>query len=252
MSVLGPTAPMLRRPRNGDDAAWGWATVTSVNPMMIQLPGLGDPVPAASLTIGLVVGDRVYYRLKPGTRPVTWGQSAPPFAKSVPSLAGANAWLAQLVAEGVDPAIDPVWVWRSDTGTLERNSGSSWVVCVPAAPAWATYTPTLGGFTGTVNRAQWVDVGGLVVVQVTVTVATVTGTMRVSLPVTAAASAVDLTAPAGVATAHGLSTIMQPAFIASTTQIGMRSTDTGEWNASRPIAWAAGNIYAVQVAYRRA
>lgn len=50
----------------------------------------------------------------------------------VANVAGRNALDAALAAAGRVPSVnDPVYVHRSDTGTLERNVGAGWRVAVP-------------------------------------------------------------------------------------------------------------------------
>lgn len=121
-----------------------------------------------------------------------------------------------------------------------------------ASGQWASYTPTLTNIPGTVTRARWIDLNGMVTAQVRVAVTgAVTGGMRVSLPVAAASA--DLTAPVGVATAHnGAQTAMAPAFLPTTTLVGVRAPSTAEWSNAVPFTWASGHQYAFTVTYERA
>lgn len=164
--------------------------------------------------------------------------------------------IANLVAAAKGPSTsNPVFVWRGDATSgreLEYTvDGTNWKAYRPAA-AWATYAPTLSGFAGTVNKARWIDEDGMVTVQLAITLtAAPTGTMRVSLPVTAAGT--NLTAPVGLATGHtGSQTQMGPVIIPATTQMGVRHSSTSEWNGTTPFAWASGHVLGITATLERA
>lgn len=110
---------------------------------------------------------------------------------------------------------------------------------------WQGYTPTISGFTGTLSVARYSQVGKTVTVYGKYTVTAVSGTMSVSLPVTASSNLPIGTGapPLGRATA-----LDNPAVTASSGDVYAQTTTTAQfvtapaapWNATIPFTWAGG------------
>lgn len=124
-----------------------------------------------------------------------------------------------------------------------------------AAPdQWTAYTPTLVGFTGTVNHARYRLAGNScrVVGQVTLN-AVPTGTLDVSLPTPALTAAQTGRIPMGSAVAWDIGTgAKQGNALLTSSGTGGRIQFIGEngtWNATIPHAWAANDVLGFQFEY---
>lgn len=123
--------------------------------------------------------------------------------------------------------------------------------------AWVAYTPTPGNFTGTLLYGRYRQVGKTVDVQVGYTLATITGILSVSLPVTVATYLTTNLPPVG--TAKGLDsgtayyTGVCLATGSSTVQF-VSHGGTGVWDNSggRPFAWGVSDVLQFSARYEAA
>lgn len=133
---------------------------------------------------------------------------------------------------------------------------------------WTSYTPSFTNFTlgnGTVEYARYAEVNGLVFVHVDVTLgstSSVSGDIRVSLPVTAARPNDNPLVTVGVGRAFDSSTSsvywLTP-YIVATTEVRLYVTATTSTYAYRantsstvPISWNTGDAFQISFTYEAA
>lgn len=124
--------------------------------------------------------------------------------------------------------------------------------------AWDTYTPSLTGFTATVNWAHYRRIGKTVQGQVKLTLTSaVSANMAVSLPVAAHAShPTGPHAPVGQVHAEDTGTAYYggAAFLATATtvQFVVLSAVGGFWANTHPFTWVSGDVVGFNFTYEAA
>lgn len=119
---------------------------------------------------------------------------------------------------------------------------------------WTAYTPVLTGFTGTVAYSKYQRIGKTVRFQVVISVAAVTSSMFVSLPVSPAFTSADISLGAGVAYDGGVAYYNLTAMSqAANTRVFFIPGGSGNIaGAAVPFTWGVGDQLSFAVTYEAA
>lgn len=149
-----------------------------------------------------------------------------------------------------------------DSNTLTVYSGSTWSTVGPVHGAWISYTPTITGFTAGTSTtvAEYCRIGRLIFfkVQITLSGATVSTPVTISLPVTATE---QLTFPASYFDTSVGYNFIGTAHMSSTTVVTLKAIDTNhltgyakdvDVSSTVPVTWANGDIWRIAGFYAAA
>lgn len=125
------------------------------------------------------------------------------------------------------------------------------------SPTWATYTPTLTGFTGSVSHARWTQIGKTVHVDVRIGWSTTTaGTLYVSLPTaqSAAAALSNMIGSSGAYDASATTYYTGGCFYETGNQRAyfVVSGATAPFSGTAPMTWATSDVLWLTATYEAA
>lgn len=122
---------------------------------------------------------------------------------------------------------------------------------------FAAWTPTISNVTSSTVLARYLEVGDLIVARGRFTLtAAPTGTVTVSLPVTASTAfgtGIQHTIGTVIGLRQGVAYRVGSAYLASATTLGFVNDNVAAgWNASVPVSWANTDIWSFNIAYEKA
>ena len=150
------------------------------------------------------------------------------------------------------------WMQISETGAVTIGGN-------PINGTWSTYTPTYTNFTlgnGTVDVARYSQVGKIVCLALQITMGTtssVTGLIRISLPVTAASTATNTLQGGCQLNDSGSAIYSGVSALSSTTQVALYTLNSSatyltraNTSATVPHTWASTDVFSALIFYEAA